>query len=126
MGAAMRLLLPALLAIGALSAAFVSPAKAAQQESQPLACMTPRATIDPRTHDLNRVWIDVFSKPSATASLESFKVASPLPLWVLARSGTFLQVATGDSVDDWPFKPHATLGWVRAVDLQDQDLRNCT
>jgi hypothetical protein len=99
---------------------------AAQQGGQPLGCVTLRATVDARTHDLNRVWIDVFSKPSAAASLESFKVASPLPLWVLARSGAFLQVVTGDSLDDWPFKPHADLGWVRASDVQDQAVRNCT
>lgn len=120
---------PALLFLGSLglsqSIAPALPARAAT-EAKPIDCVTPRATVDRHRHTLRRVWIDVFTRPAPGASRLSFKIASPLPLWVLAKSGAFLQVATGDTLNDWPFKPHATLGWVRASDVEGQAIRNCT
>jgi hypothetical protein len=99
----------ALVALKLAAGASLSGAvPAAAAVAAPLGRVTPRASVDPHTHYLNRTWIDVLSKPSAAASLESFKVASPLPLRVLAKSGAFLQVASGDTIDDWPFKPNAT------------------
>ena len=109
-----------------LAAALLLPIAAAADQFQSLGCSTPKATIDPKTHDLNRTWVSVYTKPSSSASVYSFKIASPLPLWVVANSGAFTRVATGDGMDGWPFKPHTILGWVRKSDLEDQAIRNCT
>jgi hypothetical protein len=96
------------------------PASAAQN----LYCVTPRATITKGA--LHRTWINVYTKPSRKAPIVSYTIASPLGLWVIAESNGFLHVTTGDSMADWPFKPHADLGWVRADDVQGQAIRNCT
>jgi hypothetical protein len=56
----------------------------------------------------------------------SYTVASPFPLWIVGESGAFYHVATGSSMNGWPFKPQTTLGWVRKSDVQPQGIRNCT
>jgi hypothetical protein len=102
------------------------PDGAAAQAPNYLGCVTPKATIDRATSRLQRTWISVYTKPSTTATTKSYTIASPLPLWITAESGAFYQVASGNSMDDWPFRPQATLGWVRKSDTQPQEIRNCT
>jgi hypothetical protein len=99
---------------------------AAAQAPNYLGCITPKATIERATSRLRRTWISVYTKPSTTSTTMSYTIASPLPLWITAESGAFYQVASGNSMDDWPFKPQATLGWVRKSDTQPQEIRNCT
>jgi len=50
----------------------------------------------------------------------SYTIASPLPLWVVAESGAFSRVTTGNLLSEWPFKALAGLGWVRTSDVQEQ------
>ena len=90
-----------------------------------LRCVTPVSTTS-RNGALNRTWINVYTKPSRTATIMSYTIASPLSLWVVAESGGFSRVTTGDSTEDWPFKPHAPLGWVRTSDVSEEPIRNCT
>jgi hypothetical protein len=87
-------------------------------------CVTPKATIGHGA--LNRTWINVYTKPSPSATIMSYTIAAPLSLWVVAESGGFSRVMTGDSMAEWPFKPRTTLGWVRTSDVQDEPFRNCT
>ena len=91
---------------------------------QYLRCVTPRTTIaDGVPH---RTWINVYTKPSSGATIMSYTIASPLPLWVVAESGAFSRVTTGNLLSEWPFKALAGLGWVRTSDVQEQAIRNCT
>ena len=111
----------------ALLAAFArTPGDAAAQTSHYLGCVTPKATIDRTTSRLRRTWIFVFTKPSTSAATMSYTVASPFPLWIVGESGAFYHVATGSSMNGWPFKPQTILGWVRKSDVQPQGIRNCT
>jgi|GEM_PF-2981592 len=103
-----------------------APDAAAAQARQYLGCVTPKATPDRTTHTLRRRWIFVFTKPSTGATTLSYTIAAPLPLWIVGESKSFYRVATGDSMNGWPFKPEAVLGWVRKSDVQDQGIRNCT
>jgi hypothetical protein len=89
-----------------------------------LDCVTPKATVTGTV--LHRTWINVYTKPSPRATVMSYTIASPLPLWVIGRSGSFLHVTTGDDLPNWPFKPRTDLGWVRASDVAGQAIRNCT
>jgi hypothetical protein len=52
---------------------LLAPVWAGAPAMQPLGCVTPRATIDRHTHRLNRIWVDVFSKPDARAPLLSLR-----------------------------------------------------
>lgn len=91
---------------------------------QYLRCVTPRATI---AHGvLHRTWINVYTKPSRKATIMSYTIASPLPLWVVAESAGFSRVTTGNLLSEWPFKAHAGLGWVQTSDVQEQAIRNCS
>ena len=90
-----------------------------------LRCVTPTATTNGRGA-LRRTWINVYTKPSRSATIMSYTIAAPLSLWVVAESGGFSSVTTGDSMTEWPFKPRTTLGWVRNSDVEDEPFRNCT
>ena len=109
-----------------LAALSLAPVGAGASPGNALGCVTPKATADRVEHYLRRTWIFVYTKPSMSATTMSYSIASPLPLWIVGESGSFYHVATGDSMDEWPFKPHTTLGWVRKSEVQDQGIRNCT
>jgi hypothetical protein len=90
-----------------------------------LRCATPVATTT-ANGALHRTWINVYTKASHTATIMSFTIAAPLSLWVVAESGGFSRVTTGDSTAGWPFRPRAPLGWVRTSEIEDEPIRNCT
>jgi hypothetical protein len=109
-----------------LAALARTPDGAAAQAPHYLGCVTPKATIERNPARLRRTWIFVYTKPSTSAPTMSYTIASPLPLWIVGESGGFYHVATGNSMDEWPFEPQTTLGWVRKIDVQPQGIRNCT
>jgi hypothetical protein len=109
-----------------LVALALAPQGAAAQPNRYLGCVTPKATVERPTFKLRRTWINVFTKPSTSATVMSYSIASPLPLWIVGESGSFYRVATGTSMNGWPFKPQTILGWVRKSDVADQGIRNCT
>ena len=114
------------MACALLAALAHAPDGAAAQAPHYLGCVTPKATVERKPARLRRTWIFVYTKPSTSATTMSYTIASPLPLWILGESGGFYHVATGNSMDEWPFKPQTTLGWVRKFDVQPQGIRNCT
>ena len=108
------------IAAGALVATVF--AASAAQAVDVGACVTPKAHVDPATHRLVGKFIDVFETTKPGALPIWVKVAAPMPLRVVAVDGKYLQVEGGR---DSPFKDDAPFGWVRAADVQGQDLRNC-
>ena len=86
--------------------------------------------------DLSGRWIDqvaphrsrerIVLDMDSSVSPMSYTIASPLPLWIVSESGAFYHVATGGSMDQWPFRSQTTLGWVRISDVDPQAIRNCT
>jgi hypothetical protein len=90
-----------------------------------LRCVTPVATTTGKGA-LHRTWINVYTKPSRSSTIMSYTIAAPPSLWVVAESGGFSRVTTGDSTAGWPFKARTTLGWVRNSDVEDEPFRNCT
>ena len=114
------------MACALLAALVPTPDGVSAQAPHYLGCVTPKATIERKPARLRRTWIFVFTKPSVSATTMSYTVASPLPLWIVGESSAFYHVATGNSMDEWPFKPQTTLGWVRKSDVELQGIRNCT
>lgn len=109
-----------------LLALALTPPATAVQPAPYLGCVTPKATVARATHQLRRAWINVYTTSSASATVMSYMIASPLPLWIAGESGSFYKVASGSSMGGWPFKPQTVLGWVRKSDVQAQAIRNCT
>lgn len=86
------------------------------------ACVTPKSHVDPSTHRLVSKFIDVFEHTRPGALPIWVKIAAPMPLRVVGIDGKFLQVEGGRVS---PFKPDQPFGWIRASEVQGQDLRNC-
>src|SRR4051794_12298701 len=88
----------------------------------PFRCATPKTSVDPSTHNLIQRFIDVYGKPDSGARPIWLKLSAPMALLVLSSSGNFSQIA---GTPDSPLKEGQPIGWVKTVDLQAQDLRNC-
>jgi hypothetical protein len=104
---------------------MIAGAAAPASAEDRLRCVTPMATTT-GNGALHRRFINVYTQPSRSSTIMSYTIAAPLSLWVVAESGGFSRVTTGDSMAEWPFKPRTTLGWVRNSDVEDEPFRNCT
>lgn len=105
-----------------MGAGFSASNAVAQQRLTVTGCLTPKATIDRTTGRLVGRHIDVFARPDPQAAPIWIKIGPPMPLAEVGRSGAFVRIA---GTPESPFREGVAIGWVRAADVDPQDLRNC-
>ena len=116
-------LVPALAFILAASLSSQSIAQQVFTQRDVNSCVTPKAKRDAKNHRLVQIFVDVFARPDPKAKPIYIRLASPMPLGVVAKEAGFLEIV---GVPGSPFKDGHEIGWVRSSDVREQDYRNCT